>query len=261
MRGVLVAALLWVAATTPTVADVLWECPKTFTLSSQLGIIDRPNGTDYIRYVPGQFICDMIAPDSDECYFRYRSLIETPDAVVGFLRRSRYPTDTQVIVLDLLNSKFYKTTQQGDLKTSIFGECQNVGENKLQLPPKTPRDDALSLIMTVLFVPGVAAYCNKNVEANSELLDAARQWNERNRKFHLAIVATLEASGGLSAIQKDTLDKAALELVKQKIEEEQDKSSFCSDLVGIANSGQLDLDKMDDTKAPLARLMGQAAAP
>ncbi|NJM30774.1 MAG: hypothetical protein HC855_12355 [Rhizobiales bacterium] len=74
-------------------------------------------------------------------------------------------------------------------------------------------------------------------------------------------MATLEASGGLSAIEKDSLDKAGFELVKQTIEKKQDKSSFCSDFVGIANSGQLDLDRMDDTKTPLARLMRKAATP
>lgn len=129
----------------PASADLVWECPKTFTMSSKIGISESYNGTDYLKYVEGQFICDMIAPDTDECYFRYENVMEGDGAVVGFYRQRTDPRDTQTIVLDLKNQRFYKTFEQGDLKVTIFGDCQQTGQNQLNVK-KTRKDDALALL-------------------------------------------------------------------------------------------------------------------
>jgi hypothetical protein len=248
----IVACLL--AAQGSAASEVLWECPKTFTMSSQIGVLERYNGTDYIRYVEGQFICDMKGPDSDDCFWKYTRLLESSDAVVGFLRQQEHPQDTQIIVLDLLNSKFYMTIMQGELRATVFGECQGIGEGRITVD-LTPKDYAITLMGPSVFVPGIAAYCDKNVERNQALIEAATNWNRRNAEFHRVIIQVLEEYGGLSKAEREAVDSMAYAMVRNEVEGATDKAAFCANIVDIVNSGQLDLDQMVDTKGPLSRLM------
>lgn len=212
----LMASVIFLTYASISNADLLWECPKTFTMSSNIGISDHYNGTDYIRYVEGQFICDMKGPGSNECYFKYQNVMEGDGAVIGFHRQKSHPKDTQVIVLDLRNDRFYKTVEQGDLRVTIFGDCQNIGEDRLQVR-KTLKDDALALMGAIVLVPGIAAYCNKHVARNEELIEAASRWNEKNASFMKRIIHVIESEGGLSKAEKEIFDKMAFLMVKKRL--------------------------------------------
>ena len=69
------------------------------------------------------------------------------------------------------------------------------------------------------------------------------------------IIHVIESEGGLSKAEKEIFDKMAFLMVKNKVEQAGDRKAYCSDAVNVINSGQLDLDKMEETKAPLARVM------
>lgn len=94
-------------------------------MSSHIGISEVFNGTDYFRYEPGKYLYDSY-PNERRCFFEYTDLIERDGSVVGFLRQKGQPSDTQVVVLDLLSKSFYKTIRQGDLRLTILGDCEEV---------------------------------------------------------------------------------------------------------------------------------------
>lgn len=237
-------------------ADVLWECPKTFTMSSKVGVVSKFSGTDYIKYKEGMYICDLQDPQGDECYFRYRNTMEGDGAVVGFHRQKKYPKDTQVIVLDLRNSRFYKTIEQGDLRLTIFGECQNFGENRLTIR-HSRKDDAIALMGFGLFVSGVAAYCTKYVGDSPTLVAAAVDWNDRHDVYMKKIIHVIESEGGMTEEQKDTIDKFTSLRIRMEIKRSGDGPRYCNEIAGIVRSGLMDLDKHEKTKSALSRLMSQ----
>ncbi len=69
------------------------------------------------------------------------------------------------------------------------------------------------------------------------------------------IIHVIESEGGLSKAEKEIFDKMAFLMVKNEVEQAGDGKAYCSDAVNVINSGQLDLDKMEETKASLARVM------
>ncbi|MEO6306864.1 MAG: hypothetical protein ABIO96_12595 [Nitrospiraceae bacterium] len=81
-----------------------------------------------------------------------------------------------------------------------------------------------------LAAPGVAAYCQKQVEANRSLLDAAQQWNRRNALIMKIALEALKPSGGISNDEKDLLDRSAFKWTKELVENKNDRKEFCRKL-------------------------------
>ena len=131
---IVMAALLATLCASVANAEIIWECPKTFTMSSEIGISHAYTGTDYIKYVDQEYICDLIDKDGDDCYFTYTNIMERDGAVVGFIRQKNSPQNTQIIVLDLRNKRFYKTFEQADMRVTIFGDCNEINEKGADHP-------------------------------------------------------------------------------------------------------------------------------
>lgn len=110
---------------------------------------------------------------------------------------------------------------------------------------------ALKLMGASLAVPGIAAYCQKLVEPNPQLIQAASNWNGRNHTLMLRILDAIRLTGGLSSIEKEAYDKEAYAGLIKGMEEERDKESFCREVPDIIASGQMDLDRRADLKGPL----------
>lgn len=108
-----------------------------------------------------------------------------------------------------------------------------------------------------VFVPGIAAYCNEHVAANKPLLEAAKDWNVRNKRFMEQVISALRLNGDLSNDQKDRLDRAGYKLAKETINGEPDPILFCTNVTNVVKSGALDLDRREDLAE--ARTMIRAA--
>ena len=121
----------------------------------------------------------------------------------------------------------------------------------------TVRDAAARMMGASAFVPGVAAYCNERVVSNKPLLEAARDWNVRNKRFMDQTISVLRVYGDISSEQKDRLNRAGYKLGKDVVEREPDPKQFCSDLTYVVKSGALDLDRREDLAE--ARTMIRAA--
>lgn len=116
------------------------------------------------------------------------------------------------------------------------------------------RDDAMLLMGAATWVPGVAAYCHKYVEANPGILDAANAWNRRHDSDLRKVVATIKAVGGLSQEEKEQIDRLAMQALKSEIESQDDKNGYCSQIEAALIQGILDLDRRDDTAPALERI-------
>lgn len=110
----------------------------------------------------------------------------------------------------------------------------------------TVRDAALQMIGASVFVPGIAAYCNERVASNKPLLEAAGEWNLKNKEFMEQAMSALRLNGDLSKDQKDSLDRAGYKLVKEFIDGEPDPILFCTNVTNVVKSGALDLDRRED---------------
>jgi hypothetical protein len=121
-----------------------------------------------------------------------------------------------------------------------------------------PRTKDLLQLMGVSLLPaGIAAYCNKKVEPNQKLLEAAERWNARHLSVMENIVRALEEDGGLSENQKRVFDVRAYKTVEAMVESESDKGAFCSDIAGLMDRGMLDLERQPDTASAMSRIMGK----
>jgi hypothetical protein len=214
------------------------------------------NGTDYIKYADQEYICYLIDKDGDDCYSAYTNIMERDGAVVGFMRQKNSPQDTHIIVLDLRNKRFYKTFEQGDMRVTIFGDCNEINEKTADHPWKL-KEDAVSLLIPGMLVPGIAAYCTQRVGRYEDLVAAAVLWNERHKIILQRVIHVIETEGGLTEREKSTIDKLAFVMVEREVTESGDSTSYCHDVTEAINSGQLDLDKMEHTKAVLGRVMGE----
>lgn len=112
--------------------------------------------------------------------------------------------------------------------------------------PMTVREAAVEMMGASVFVPGIAAYCNEHVASNKPLLEAAREWNVRNKGFMEQTISTLRLNGYLSKDQKDRLDRTGYKLVKETIDGEPDPILFCTNVTNVVKSGALDLERRED---------------
>ena len=93
------------------------------------------------------------------------------------------------------------------------------------------------------------------IAKNPRLIEAAEQWNKRHWQFMERVVDIVERSGGLSAGEKDVIDRAGFALVEEEVESTSDKSVYCRELVEVIDNGTLDLTRREDTAAALKRIM------
>jgi hypothetical protein len=103
------------------------------------------------------------------------------------------------------------------------------------------RDDAMRLMGAGVLVPGVAVYCNKFVEPNERLLTAAAHWSKRHEPLLRQIVRVFEWSGGMSAEDRDKLDRFAFKLVRQTVDGQEDKPGYCRHMASEIEAGNMDL--------------------
>jgi hypothetical protein len=112
------------------------------------------------------------------------------------------------------------------------------------------RNDALVVLHAVIRVTTSAEYCNKFIHANPRLLQAALQWNGRQRAPIERVAAVIERAGGLSQQEKDASNEAAAAEWKAL------DAGHCDSLLRDIESGALDLDKQPDTADAIKRIMG-----
>jgi hypothetical protein len=117
------------------------------------------------------------------------------------------------------------------------------------------RDDVFFLMGASVQPPGTAAYCNKYVEPNERLIDAAAAWNKRNDAAMRRIIQVLQSTGGMSDADKQALNRFATKLVKQSVESAPDPVQYCQGFADLLDRGEMDLDKRADTAPALARIM------
>ena len=108
-----------------------------------------------------------------------------------------------------------------------------------------------------VWVPGVAAYCDANVEANPSLLQAAAEWRKRNRAHVARAVEVLQWSGGMTQAEKDRFNRSGVATLKREVNEEADRAGYCRQVAQGMASGQLDLDARADT-AKMVRALAAA---
>lgn len=117
------------------------------------------------------------------------------------------------------------------------------------------RDDAMLLMGAGAAVPGVAAYCNKYVEPNQQLLSAAKAWNRRHKAQLQQVIRAIKWAGGLSKDEKDIIDRMAFALLKKEVEAQPDKAGYCREMGQALDQGILDLSRREDTAPALQRIM------
>jgi hypothetical protein len=117
------------------------------------------------------------------------------------------------------------------------------------------RDDAMLLMGVGTWVPGIAAYCNKYVEPNEDLLSAAAAWNSRHKAELNKVVRTLEWTGGLSRDEKALLDKMSIAMLRREIDGQKDKAEYCRNIQKAMNQGMFDLWTFEQTASAIERIM------
>jgi hypothetical protein len=117
------------------------------------------------------------------------------------------------------------------------------------------RNDALLLMGACVMPAGIAAYCNKYVEQNDRLIAAAVAWNKRNDAAMKRTLRVFNWAGGMSDADRQALDRAAFEAVKESVESEPDRAGYCRNVAEILETGQMDLDKSEGTAPAFRRIM------
>jgi hypothetical protein len=138
--------------------------------------------------------------------------------------------------------------------TTVLIDCSTIHHAQTQ---QDMRYDAMMLLAAASFIPGARGYCATYVGPDPDFITAVSGWHERNEEFMTTVAGVIAKTGGLSATERDSLDRSAREVIKNKIEAESNKTAYCFHMRSAINSGQLDLDRQEDTRAALARIIGR----
>lgn len=117
------------------------------------------------------------------------------------------------------------------------------------------RDSALRVMGASVAPAGLAAYCDKYVARNPEILDAVEQWNKRNRAYMETTVKVMRWAGDLTSDERAQLDRAAMQTVKKMVESEEDRVSYCRALATALPTGAWDLDKIEGIASDLKTIL------
>lgn len=85
---------------------------------------------------------------------------------------------------------------------------------------------------------GYVGMCAKKHGQTPELMQAGEEFNNRNRKKMIALIQSLEAEGGLTADEKDAIDKYAYSKVFGDI---RNRHVSCDTVADRINNGEWDL--------------------
>lgn len=121
------------------------------------------------------------------------------------------------------------------------------------------RDDAMLLMGAATWVPGLAAYCNKYVEPNKDLLAAAQSWNQRHNADLKKIVSVVKATGGLTKDEKRAIDQLTMRMLKQEVDSQSDKQAYCKQVETALTQRLLDLEQREDTAQAIKRVRAYRA--
>lgn len=116
-----------------------------------------------------------------------------------------------------------------------------------------PRDAALRLMGAFMHVPGGAAYCRSKGWLQDGDLEPVAAWNKKHDATMRKVISVIEATGGMSAKDRETLDKVAFRLVKQEIEDGEPKEN-CRALINAVRSDGFDLRAVPELKDAIAVL-------
>ncbi|OKH87409.1 hypothetical protein [Thalassospira sp. TSL5-1] len=116
------------------------------------------------------------------------------------------------------------------------------------------RNDAMQLMGASVWVPGIAAYCTKYVEASPEMIEEAASWSRRHDRDLRKIIAVIKATGGLSKDEKIQIDQMAMQALKAKVNSQQDKKGYCKQVEMNLQQGLFDLDNRADIASALKRI-------
>jgi hypothetical protein len=105
------------------------------------------------------------------------------------------------------------------------------------------------------WVPGIAAYCNKYVEPNRQLLEAAAAWNKRHESELEQTIRAIKWAGGLNQEEKGLIGRMAFSLLKKEVEAQEDKPGYCQQVAQSIEDGSFDLKNREDTAPVIRRIL------
>lgn len=116
-----------------------------------------------------------------------------------------------------------------------------------------PRDAALRVMGASINIPGSAAYCRSKGWLQDAELEPVVGWNKKHEGTMRKAIKVIEATGGMSASDREALDKIALRVVKAQIEDGDPKEN-CRALISGLRANALDLAAVPELKDALAVL-------
>ncbi len=116
-----------------------------------------------------------------------------------------------------------------------------------------PRDAALRVMGASINVPGSAAYCRSKGWLQDVDLEPVVGWNKKHEATMRKAIKVVEATGGMSASDREALDKVAFRVVKAEIEDGDPKEN-CRALISGLRANALDLAAIPELKEALAVL-------
>jgi len=84
---------------------------------------------------------------------------------------------------------------------------------------------------------------------------SAEAWTVRNRAINDRAVQVIEAVGTVSPEQRAAMNRAGDQMIRKDIQGRPDPRAFCRTLPGKLDSGIIDVEKRDDLRGPLQRVM------
>ena len=137
----------------------------------------------------------------------------------------------------------------------IYAPFNIVGNERSISGERSIRKASLGFMGEIMAILGSLAYCDKYIEKNKALMDAAANYNKRHHMLSKKIVEIIKATGGISNSEKEKFNKKSFKVLKVYIESMPDKKDYCSDLVEIINSKKMDFLEREDTKQTAIRIL------
>ena len=131
----LIAFLLFVIASSQSLAWDIYECEKNLLMSSKIGVQQRVDGNYWFGYDDGKAFFhwrewgttfDDIVKQKIKPMWKYPNVVKADGLISAFMRQSGYPKDFHTVLLDTVNGVFLHTVKQVDLKYTTSGNCKAI---------------------------------------------------------------------------------------------------------------------------------------
>tara|TARA_Y100000294_G_C8272982_1_gene223589 strand:+ start:37 stop:468 length:432 start_codon:yes stop_codon:yes gene_type:complete len=133
----LIAFLLFVIASSQSLAWDIYECEKNLLMSSMIGIgvQQRVDGNYFFGYEDGQPLFqwrvwnktfDDLFKEKTKPDWKYPNVVKADGLISAFMRQDGYPDDFHSVLLDVVNGVFFVTVKQVDLKYTTSGNCKAI---------------------------------------------------------------------------------------------------------------------------------------